>query len=229
MIRIGDYWGEKYEYFRYYIPFRIRHGIKLVNWRHCMEAVKDPEMYMHPGFVPRRNDVIWDIGSQFGDYALICSEVPNTEIFAFELNKDNYYELQANLKMNRTRNVFAYGCAIGNGTIIEYKMERAMAVASDDGTEVYAHRLDDLSIKKPNIIKIDVEGFELEVLKGARKSLKENSVRLIVETHSTQLRKQVDEFLRELNYFPSHVGRTVKGKDWMDEVSNVFYTKEVKK
>ena len=242
MIHIGDYWGRKYEYFRYYLPFRIRYGIRFVNPHHCMEAIRNPEMYTQPGFLPTiGNEVIWDIGSQYGDYALIWSRCIRSVVIAFELNENNYIELQRNLMLNDAWNVFACHSAIGNGEIIEYKMEGNMACPSANGIKVQSVKLDDLiksddddvivldglTLIEPNIIKIDIEGFELEVLKGAKRVLSEKSIRLIIETHSSALRKQVDEFLSELNYYPKFVGRTVKGEGWKDEITNVFYLKKV--
>ena len=49
-----------------------------------MEAIEDPRMYLKEGFIPSKNDVILDIGAQYGDYAMIWSKkygcILNSEI-----------------------------------------------------------------------------------------------------------------------------------------------------
>lgn len=225
MIHIGDRWGKRYDYVRYYLPFRLRFGLKFDHWHNCREALRDPFMYMPDGFKPMKNEVVWDVGSQFGDFALIWSKYAS-KVFAFELDANNYRELQENLKLNKADNVTAFNIAIGNGESIEYTMNGNMANPAIDGIRIKTTRLDDLDFPKPNILKIDVEGFELIVLHGARTLLDEHPIKLIVETHSSDLRKRVDKFLDELEYYPVYIGRTTKGKEWMDEVTNVFYEKE---
>ena len=77
MVKIGDYWGKKYDYITNlpkYIRFRLTTGVKLKDWRKCMEAIEDPRMYLKEGFIPSKNDVILDIGAQYGDYAMIWSK-----------------------------------------------------------------------------------------------------------------------------------------------------------
>lgn len=228
MIHIGDYWGKKYDltvhYFRYHIPFRLKYNLKFVDWKDCQEAERDPSMYMPDDFKPSLNDVVWDVGSQFGDFALIWSKFAS-KVFAFELDANNYRELQENLKLNKSDNVFPFNWAIGNGNPIQFQMKGHMATISNNGNKTDTVRLDDIDFPKPDILKIDVEGFELDVLNGAKKLLKENNIKLIVETHSNNLRKQADAFLNELEYYPAHIGRSVKGKGWMDEITNIFYTK----
>ena len=47
---------------------------------------------------------------------------------------------------------------------------------------------------------------------------------IIIETHSSTLREQCTETLQNLGYTLKHVGRTVKGKGWMNEVSVLFFS-----
>ena len=64
---------------------------------------------------------------------------------------------------------------------------------------------DELSLPKVDFIKMDVEGAEVDTLRGAVKTLWNNDVRLAIETyHLTnnreQTNKQVTEFLNQLGY-----------------------------
>ena len=72
-------------------------------------------------------------------------------------------------------------------------------------------------------IKIDVEGFEKTVLEGAQYLLREKP-RIIIETHSRLLRRACETFLIDYyGYTLKYVGRSVKGKGWMDEISVLFF------
>lgn len=52
----------------------------------------------------------------------------------------------------------------------------------------------------PNIIKIDVEGAEMLVLKGAINILKQYKPRIFLSTHSVELEKECLDFLKSLGY-----------------------------
>jgi hypothetical protein len=52
----------------------------------------------------------------------------------------------------------------------------------------------------PDIIKIDVEGNELNVLKGSEKTLKKNYPIIIMETHGQEIKKKCFFFLEKYGY-----------------------------
>jgi hypothetical protein len=49
-------------------------------------------------------------------------------------------------------------------------------------------------------IKVDVDGFEMDVLQGAIGVLKKMKVRLLLETHSSKLEDNCNHFLKNLGY-----------------------------
>ena len=221
-IYIGDYWGRKYDYFRYYIPFALKYDVRFVNWYQCMEAIKDPNMY--DVFLPVKDDLILDIGTQFGDYAILWEKSSGAVVYAYELDYGNYSMAKRNIELNHS-GVKLFNIPIGDGSAITYNYLGAMAVKSDNGASVKTTTIDSLNLK-PSLLKIDVEGFELAVLHGAEQTLKNNNIRLIIETHSKELRKQCTEFLHSLGYSLYKEGRKTKGKEWMDEVVNLFFTQQ---
>jgi hypothetical protein len=76
---------------------------------------------------------------------------------------------------------------------------RAFAgTASGDG----AIRIDDLNVahSAPGFMKIDVDGFELDVLLGGKNLLAHGDTDLLVETHSAALEAQCAEYLKQFGY-----------------------------
>jgi FkbM family methyltransferase len=66
--------------------------------------------------------------------------------------------------------------------------------------------LDSLDLPHPDVVKIDVEGSELDVLEGGRRKL-ESTLALAVECHSVPLLRDVLAFVVECGYFPVSVTR----------------------
>jgi FkbM family methyltransferase len=64
---------------------------------------------------------------------------------------------------------------------------------------VHLERLDDVYSGTPSVVKIDVEGHEIDVLRGAEKTLRNHKPALIVEIHDTK-KSLVPEFLSSLGY-----------------------------
>ena len=227
MIHIGDYWGRKYDYVRRFVryqSFKKDYGIKLKNFNQCSEALFKPLMYIVDGFIPNRGDTVWDAGSQYGDYALIWEKYTDTSVIAFELNTNNYNKMVKNFKINNSKNI-AVNAALGDGKELSYKMDRNMATHGDEST-IQTKTLDSFLDKypHPNYLKIDVEGFEMNVLCGASKILREIRPKIIIETHSSELKKEVINFLDEYGYTLKIEGRSGVGKGFMDSVQNLFFT-----
>ena len=216
-----------WDYLKDYLPFVVRHDIRFSNWKHHMEMIDDPDMYLISGFEPKR--LIFDIGSQYGDWAIMWSKKFNVEVWAFEPLTDNINEMAEDLYLNKlTMKVHAVKTLVGDGTSMDYIVKENMA--SFSWTNHPKHhptmRIDDFVLKwnkYPDLIKIDVEGFEYQVLKGSEMTIDTYHPRIIIETHSSELREKCDGFLRTLDYELIHKGREIKGSGWMDEVVNLFY------
>ena len=229
MIHIGDRLGKKYDYWRYYILFRLKYGIRFINYTHHWEILKYPKMYIRPGFVPKPEQIIFDIGAQYGDYAMIWEKRDHANVWAFEILPENYMEMQKDLFLNKS-SVHIVRIAVGNGNPIEYVSDGNMAsYAHSDNPKISTMRIDDFVQKNkiyPHIMKIDVEGFEYEVLEGSIMTINTYHPKIIIETHSSELRKKCDNFLREQEYKLEYEGRKTKGEKWMDEITNLFYEYE---
>ena len=85
--------------------------------------------------------------------------------------------------------------------------ETGNTYASKDGNQtITIRKLDDMNLPKIDYIKVDTEGFEIEVLKGGEKMIEEYKPFVHVEVKGKVLVKQglssddVDEYLKSINY-----------------------------
>ena len=186
-------------------------------------------IYDFTDFYPREGDVVIDVGAGYGDSALWWWKKFGAVVYAYEVLPRVYNVLAENIRLNNA-SVNIFNLAIGDGNLTSGYLSalgNMLQIAHDthEGYDFLTTKIDSLNIPEPAIIKIDVEGFELKVLHGAEKIIEYHKPRIIIETHSTELRKECHAFLRKREYILKQVGRTVKPKhSWMDEVTNLFYS-----
>ncbi|HKQ33722.1 MAG TPA: FkbM family methyltransferase [Nitrospiraceae bacterium] len=119
-----------------------------------------------------------DIGANIGSYALIASENSSARVFAFEPHPITFQLLQKNIALNQRSNVSLHNVALGSseGTVFLTDRRGSSINHIVPGSQqmpgtvaVPCHRMDHLcqiTDIRPQIVKIDVEGFEYDVLLG---------------------------------------------------------------
>ncbi len=154
-----------------------------------MRGRLEPKLqYLFRRFV-RPGDTALDIGANSGFHTVCLSQIVGEEglVHAFEPVVFNYNKLVTNLHLNGIENVRTHPYALGNvnqkqmmNVIREGEFEQGNhSLAANEKiegtlkdkvvpTEVQVRRLDDvlLGLDRLDFIKIDVEGFEIEVLRG---------------------------------------------------------------
>ncbi len=149
-------------------------------------------------------DVFYDIGANVGLYScLVGSAVENCQIYSFEPHPINVEALKSNIKLNNI-NATIFQLAISDEEgIFELSSEGAEAglgehsldtSGSESTVSVTVRRLDDLrkehDIPVPTIVKIDVEGAELDVIKGATETFSHRNCKtLYCEVHPDRIKK----------------------------------------
>jgi FkbM family methyltransferase len=140
----------------------------------------------------RPGDLFIDVGANLGSYTVLAAGAAGAQVVAVEPVPESFAALQANVLLNelagRVR-CCALGLSAAAGTL-RFSVDRGSAnsvIAGDAtgaGVAVPAMRLDDLLVDAiPVLIKIDVEGHELAVLRGAGRVLADPQLKaLIVET-----------------------------------------------
>jgi FkbM family methyltransferase len=153
-----------------------------------------------------------DIGSNIGNHVLFyCSEMGANQVLCFEPNEFNRSVLIENIKINHLDlNVTVYGCALGSKagvgvqrdfSISNTGMNRIERVENmpDKQSKVEIRSLDSYNVESVDFLKIDVEGFELEVLKGGIDTLQRCRPIILVEVFDDNL-MEVDDFMFKMSY-----------------------------
>jgi FkbM family methyltransferase len=161
--------------------------------------------------------VLYDVGAHIGIYALPAARL-GAKVIAFEPDPDTAARLRAHVDRNhlgdKVRTVeaavwsssrpsitFRRGLPRSQGGIAW--RDRQPVLATGGIIEVQAVCLDDFVAgggPVPHVIKVDVEGSESEVLKGAAETLRDHHPVLIVEVHTASEYAAVTQFLERASY-----------------------------
>ena len=138
-----------------------------------------------------------DVGANIGYNAVYAAQRvgPAGRVVAIEPAADNLSVLRDNIFSNRIANIVVHAVAAGRAHEVRdfflrgevsavNSLFRESVYAAVTGVEqVRVAPLDDLVEVDPDLVKIDVEGAELDVLAGMTRLLGRSSIRLIVEWH----------------------------------------------
>jgi len=155
-----------------------------------------------------KGGVFVDAGANVGGWAIPAAKYYE-HVVAFEANPNIVRVLHKNIRLNRIMNVsilpFALGERTGKKDLYFYPKngqdsfltEHAGIVASGGKIPVQMVALDNYGYK-PSVIKIDTEGYELNVLKGAYNTIQQNRPQLCIETHDERdvglIEKMLDDY-----------------------------------
>jgi hypothetical protein len=177
---------------------------------------------------PNQKFIILDIGGGIGATAKIFNQFfPENRIMVFEPINDNFNAIKLRFSPNTNIEIIKY--AVGNENSVKkinianrITSSSILPLAVDINSEVFNEnnlgqtriesveivRLDDFMLNDHNeigIMKIDVQGFELDVLKGAEVTLKRTDIVVLeANNHNGYVGSpkyyDIDKFLREHNF-----------------------------
>jgi FkbM family methyltransferase len=140
--------------------------------------------------------VFFDIGANVGYYSLaIGKRFPNAKVIAFEPIPNTYRELTRNIDLNHLRNVTAYPIGLSDcSREAPFYYDATVSGATSGAplgsgftTEILLcpiETIDDFVTRNgivPDLIKCDVEGAELQVFRGALKTLERSKPMVFTE------------------------------------------------
>jgi FkbM family methyltransferase len=182
-------------------------------------------VYDAPGFNP--SGFVVDAGAGFGEYAVLTSRLPEVqEVYAFEPGAMAAQRAREFIAANHARAQLveaALGSARGKLTLGDAGGGAVSVLSEAQGKEVDLVPVDDLPLERIDFIKINVEGAELDVLKGAQRTLVSSRPRLAVQCHTIQLASEVDRFLEQYGYRMAYHDKGLRASYPMDRVQNRYY------
>ena len=149
-----------------------------------------------------------DIGSNIGNHTLYFFKRGLIEFaYCFEPVKDTFDILKKNIEINNLQNnVVLFNAGVGRekgNAVLKYYNSQNIGMSqlsSDQNGNIPIVSIDDLNIEEKIIfIKIDVEGFEANVIKGMTETLKRNTPLIMIEIRD-YLFAEIDDTLQAIGY-----------------------------
>ena len=166
----------------------------------------------------KKNMAVIDVGANLGYYTLLAAKLvgKNGKVISFEPDPLAFKGLKKNVQMNKCNNVEIFNLAVsdknekrafnsdidglgGSAFLYEYNIQTKNNIIVD------AISLSSFLHDKPDIVKIDVEGAEVEVIKGLGRLLDED-IKIICEVHPNLLSSmgykvsEIEEILYKHNF-----------------------------
>ena len=201
---------------------------------HQMDTLCEPELAAVLNAFLTGDRVFYDIGSNWGYFALYAATLPGYEgeIHAFEPIRETFDELQDWVaQLGQERRVHCHNLAISDADgpvqmgIVSGDSGLASILRTDGPSSRHqiaeARRLDTLDLPAPDFIKLDVEGFEHEAICGALKTLASHQPMIMFENWISRDKPEQTlspiEVLEKLGY------QLFVPMWWIGEPSNQMY------
>jgi len=198
----------------------LNNGLKFVGDRSILGMLYDQciKNIYTKYFKPKYDSIIIDAGAHQGTFTvLMAASIRDGCIIAIEPYKRNRLFLEKNLKINHLENVkvIPKGLWSSAGRITFYiysdsashsafKQNQRILKSLDIDVDTLDNIVEREKIKRVDFIKMNIEGAEIEALKGARKTLMSNPVELVIDAHHVvggrPTYQRVIQMLEELGY-----------------------------
>jgi len=181
----------------FFIKKRVFAHYQSLNWKSLSKSEFDAELLLLE-FLLKKDSILFDIGSNKGEYAYYAEKIINpNKIYLFEPEKKLNKQLKAifnnchiyDIALSDNKGIHEFKIPIINGVVDNCLSSLEIKNKEDNETEAIIYNvktdtLDNFTKEQnvfPDVIKIDVEGHELSVLKGAENYIKQHHPTLIIE------------------------------------------------
>lgn len=184
-----------------------------------LKGVYEEEIYEALTKFSITDEVLWDIGGHIGSFAIKALADPNIkQVYAFEPNPGTFKVLTKNKRLNDNQDrlkIYNFGLGenktntpylsvksgnSGGGRFLDGDNENTMMLPIDTMDNLVFN----MELRPPTLIKIDVEGFEVNVFRGAKKTFDYYPPKAIIfesETINGQLKsKEIRDFFEHYRY-----------------------------
>jgi FkbM family methyltransferase len=162
----------------------------------------------------KEGKVFVDVGANVGGYSIRAASW-GMKVYAFEPNPHNLSLLRRNIEINKLSvevEPFAVGSKEGPAKLSP--VGGVSRIVQDNGIDVEMRTLDSFDLPGADLLKIDVEGYELQVIKGAGKTLERYHPTIVIEMHywaGAENEVEMFEILKGLGYKLEYLDRYGKG------------------
>jgi FkbM family methyltransferase len=182
----------------------ISHGVAAGLWFNAAGAnagyalgTTEPQVQEAVRTIVTPRDVVYDVGANVGFFTVLTARLvgPAGAVIAFEPLPQTATAARRNADLNGFTHVTVLTCAAGRRTgtaKLELREESTWAKLADESTagptvDVEIVAIDDLvdagRILPPSFVKIDVEGAELDVIEGMRRTIAAYHPVILCEMH----------------------------------------------
>lgn len=213
IVRKLDY--EKKDIF-IYVDSPVEYEFRLKSCYHEPGTIRWIEEYI------KKDEIVFDIGANIGAFSLVIAKYNNgsNRIFSFEPNFTSYNKLCKNIILNHCEDcIFPFPIALSKKYGVDTLNYSSLEIGSayhtlgvnkflkdepkyKQQTIVYSvdKFIDDFNVQNPQHIKIDVDGMEYEILKGAKKTISRTNFRSLnveIDENSEDCEKII-EYIKSL-------------------------------
>lgn len=157
-----------------------------------------------------QGDCFLDIGANAGFYTLLAARLvgPTGQVIAFEPLPQNHQKLQRHLSLNQFANVTVIHAAVcdedGHAAFQVGATDECGGLSASGTLQVETVSLDRLwkdgQLRSPQLIKIDVEGAEVRVLRGAEALIRAAKPVILLAGHGTATQRACEAILADFGY-----------------------------
>ena len=156
----------------------------------------------------RKGDVCLDIGANIGNHSIYYAKICHaSKIFAFEPVQSTFATLQKNIKINHLENCiearnFGLSDRMKSASIVHFDEKNigSTQLSENNGGDLKLASLDDMTFScNIDFVKIDVEGMEYDLLRGAKQFFAKHKPVVFIEIWDKHFEK-VNSLLQEYGY-----------------------------
>lgn len=146
----------------------------------------------------KRGDVIVDAGAHIGLTVIMAAKAAGNEgmVIAIEPNENNMHALKRNATREGLKNVvivpkaiwsekgtmrlYLHDCSDGHSVVNKQPKENGTVESVEVKADTLDNILAEMKVSKVDFIKMNIEGAEIEALKGSWQTLRNNDVKLVI-------------------------------------------------
>ncbi len=195
-----------------YSEITIEEGkkIKLYKFLFCPEKISSNTIKAYVShYKPKKKDIVIDAGASPGDFTIYASKLVGGKgkVICFEPDINGFKLLLNNIELNKLKNVIAINKGLwSKERTLNFGSQKINVVTLDS-------ELKKLGVDRVDFIKMDIEGAEIESIKGCKDTLKKNMPNLAIASYHVVNGKKtsidLEKMLNRINYktiteYPPH-------------------------